>query len=328
MKRRDFLAAISGASASLAGWLPRAHAQQSAMPIIGFLRSTSLAASAHLIPPFRQGLKDLGYVEGENVAIDFHNADNQVDRLPALAEELVRRPVSVIVSNVLATLAAQVATTTVPIVFVTGSDPVKDGLVKSLSRPGGNITGVSFVSGALASKRLEMLLQLVPRATTVAMLFQLDTPEAVLEQKEVQAAAQALGLKPIVLDIQNSGDIEPAFATILARGAGALYVGTGPFMTTHRDTLTALAGRHAIPAAFALREFVLAGGLMSYGASIADAYRQAGRYTGRILKGERPGDLPVMQATKFDLSLNLKTAKALGLTVPDRMLVLADEVIE
>jgi putative ABC transport system substrate-binding protein len=260
--------------------------------------------------------------------IESRYADNQIDRLPALAEELARRPVNIIVANVLAALATKTAAGSVPLVFVTGSDPVKDGLVTSLNRPGGNITGISFVSGALASKRLEMLHQLVPKAPTVAMLFQLDTQEAVLEQQEVQAAAKAIGQQHIVLDVQSTSDIEPAFATIAARGAGALYVGTGPFMTTHREQLTALAARYAIPAAYPLREFVAVGGLMSYGSSIGDAYRLAGIYAARILKGEKPGELPVMQATKFELSLNLKTAKTLGLAVPDRVLALADEVIE
>jgi putative ABC transport system substrate-binding protein len=255
-------------------------------------------------------------------------ADNQIDRLPALVDELVRWPVNIIVANVLAALAAKNANTTVPILFVTGSDPVKDGLVASLNRPGGNVTGVSFVSGALATKRLEILRQLTPNATTIAMLVQLDADESVLEQREVQMAARANGQQLIVFDVNSAADIESAFATMAARGVGALYVGTGPFTTSHRELLTALAARNAIPAVYSLREFVAVGGLMSYGASITDAYRQAGVYAARILKGERPADLPVIQAAKFDFVLNLKAAKALGLTVPDRVHALVDEVIE
>jgi putative ABC transport system substrate-binding protein len=323
MRRRQFITLLGGAAA----YPLRARAQQS-MPIVGFLRSTSAAASTHVIPPFQKGLAEAGFTEGRDVAIEYRYGDNQVDRLPTLATELARRPVQVIVANVLGALATKTAAPSTPLVFVTGSDPVKDGLVTTLNRPGGVITGVSFVSGALASKRLEMLLQLLPKSTTIAMLFQLDTPEAVLEQQEVQATAQVIGLRFVIQDVQNPSDIEPAFATIVSRGAGALYVGTGPFMTTHRERLVTLAARHALPATYPLREFVQAGGLMSYGSSIGEAYRQAGLYTGRILRGEKPGDLPVMQATKFDLSLNMKTAKNLGLAIPDRVLALADEVIE
>jgi putative tryptophan/tyrosine transport system substrate-binding protein len=242
--------------------------------------------------------------------------------------ELVRHPVNVIVTNVLGALAAKNATTTVPILFVTGSDPVKDGLVTSLNRPGGNITGVSFVSGALATKRFEILRQLTPNAKTIAMLVQLDADESVLEQRGVQAAARATGQQLIVFDVNSAADIENAFATMATRGVGALYVGTGPFTTSHREQLTELAARNAIPAMYSLREFVAVGGLMSYGASITDAYRQAGIYAARILKGEKPADLPVMQSTKFDFVINLKAAKALGLTVPPSLIALADEVVE
>jgi ABC-type uncharacterized transport system substrate-binding protein len=323
MRRRHFICLLGGTLA----WPFTARAQQS-MPVIGFLRSTPAGPFAHLVMAFRQGLSEAGYVEGKNVTIEQRWADNQIDRLPALVDELVRRPVTVIVANVLAALAAKNATTTVPILFVTGSDPVKDGLVASLNRPGGNVTGVSHVSGALATKRLEILRQLTPNATTIAMLVQLDAAESVLEQREVQAAAQASGQQLIVFDVNSAADIETAFATMAARGVGALYVGTGAFTNSYRALLTALATRNAIPALYPLRDFVAAGGLMSYGASIADAYRQVGIYAARILKGERPADLPVIQAVKFDFVLNLSAAKALGLTLPDRVLALADEVIE
>ena len=325
MRRREFMSLLGGA---VIGWPFAAHAQQPTMPVIGFLRSTPLNTSTSFVAAFRQGMKESGFNEGQNVAVEFRSADNQIDRLPALVDELVRQPVSVIVANVLAALAAKNATATVPILFVTGSDPVKDGLVASLNRPGGNVTGVSFVSGALATKRLEILRQLTPNATTIAMLVQLDTPESVREQREVQAAAQATGQKLIVFDVNSAADIESAFATMATRGVAALYVGTSPFTTSYRELLTALAARNGIPAMYSLREFVAVGGLMSYGASITDAYRQVGIYAARILKGEKPADLPVIQAAKFDFVLNLKTAKTLGLKVPPALIALADEVIE
>jgi putative ABC transport system substrate-binding protein len=325
MRRREFITLLSSAAAA---WPFAVRAQQSAMPVVGFLRSTPRDLSLPLIAAFRQGLMESGFDEGQNVAIEFLYADNQIDRLPGLVDELVRRPVNVIVANVLAALAAKNATTTIPILFVTGSDPVKDGLVASLNRPGGNITGVSFVSGALGTKRLEILRQLTPNAKTIAMLVQLDADESVLEQRQVQAAARATDQQLIVFNVDSAADIENAFATMVTRGVGALYVGTGPFTTSHRERLAELAARNAIPAMYPLRQFVAVGGLMSYGASINDAYRQAGIYAARILKGERPADLPVMQATKFNFVFNLKAAKALGLAVPERVLSLADEVIE
>jgi len=325
MRRREFITFLSGAAAA---WPFAVRAQQLATPVIGFLRSTSLDSSTSLIAAFRQGLKESGFNEGQNVAVEFRFADNKIDRLPGLVDEFIRRPVNVIVTNVLGALAAKDATRTVPILFVTGSDPVKDGLVASLNRPGGNITGVSFVSGALAKKRLEILRQLKPNAKTIAILVQLDADESVLEQREVQAAARATGQQLIVFDVNSAADIESAFATMATRGVDALYVGTGPFTNSYREQLTESAARVKIPAMYSLREFVAVGGLMSYGASITDAYRQAGIYAARILRGARPADLPVIQATKFDLVLNLKTAKALGLTLPDRVLALATEVIE
>ena len=324
MRRREFMAGLSG----VAAWSLAAHAQQPAMPVIGFLRSTTADGFAHLVAAFRQGLKEAGFVEGQNVAVEYHYADNQIDRLPALVADLVRRPVAVIVGNVAPALAARAATTTVPIVFVTGSDPVQDGLVASLNRPGGNVTGVSFFSGVLGAKRLELLRQLVPRATTIALLVNPNNPNTEADRRDVQAAAQATGQQLIILDVNSDRDIETAFATFVQRGAGALHAGAGAFMNSHRERIIALAARHALPTSYAQRETVVAGGLMSYGTSITDAYRQVGIYAGRILKGEKPADLPVMRGTKFEFVLNLKTAKALGLEVPDRLLALADEVIE
>jgi len=323
MKRRELITLLGGAAAA---WPRLAQAQQPAVPVIGFLRSTSLAFSATMVAAFRQGLTAAGFNEGQNVAIEYRYADNQLDRLPGLVAELIRLPVAVIVANVNAALAAKAATTTVPIVFATGSDPVVDGLVASLNRPGGNVTGVSFVAG-LGAKRLEMLRQLVPTAATIAMLVGTDTLEARIERRDVELAAQALGQQLIIAPVSSEGEFDGAFTSIVGRGAKALLVGSGPFLTTNRERVVALAVRHAIPAIYALREFVEVGGLISYGASIVEAYRQVSIYAGRVLKGEKPADLPVMQSTKFDLVINLKTAKALGL-VPPTLLAIADEVIE
>jgi putative ABC transport system substrate-binding protein len=331
MKRREFITILGGAAvARTALWPLAARAQQPAMPVIGFLRSTPQAAFTNVVVALREGLKEAGFVEGQNVAIEYRYADNQNDRLPALAADLIRRPVAVIVGNTPSARAAQAATTAVPIVFVTGSDPVRDGLVASLNRPGGNATGVVFFSGLLGAKRLELLRQVAPRATAIGVLVNLNpnTPETEAGRRDVQAAAQAIGQQLVILEVRSVRDIETAFATLVQRGAGALHVGSGSFLTSNRERIVALAAHHALPASFDGREAVDAGGLMSYGASITDAYRQAGVYTARILKGEKPGDLPVMQATKFEFVLNLKTAKTLGLEVSDRVLALADEVIE
>ena len=325
MKRREFIAALAGAAASLP---LAARAQQPAMPVIGFLRSTALADSSGFVTAFRQGLKDANFVEGQNVAIEFRWAEGQKDRLPALAAELIRRPVDVIVGDAVAMIAAKAATTTIPIVFAAGGDPVGDGLVANLNRPGGNVTGVHFFAGVLGAKRLELLRELVPGAKTVAMLVYPNTRNTEAERKDVQAAAQALGQQLIVVDAASDRDIDTAFATFVQRGAGALIAGSSPFMTLHNKQVIALAARHRLPTVYTLREFAEAGGLMSYGAGIADAYHQLGVYTGRILKGERPGDLPVMRSTKFEFVINLKTARALGLSVPPTLLATADEVLE
>jgi putative ABC transport system substrate-binding protein len=305
-----------------------ARAQQPAQPVVGFLRSTSLAPFQNLVPAFGQGLKEAGFVEGQNVAIEYRYADNQRDRLPALVAELLRQPVAVIVVNGGAVLAAKAATTTVPIVFATGADPVKDGLVASLNRPGGNITGVSWLGAQVGAKRLELLRQIVPKTTAIGMLEDLDSPGTEPERKDVQAAAQAIGVQLIIIDVSSDRDIETALTSFVQRGAGALLVGAGAFVTSKRESIAALAARHAIPAMYVEREGVVAGGLMSYGPSQSEAYRQAGIYAGRILKGEKPADLPVMQSTKFEFVLNLKTAKALGLAVPMIIQMTADEVIE
>jgi putative ABC transport system substrate-binding protein len=325
VKRREFITLLGGA---VAAWPLAARAQQSGAPVIGFLRSQSLSGSSYVVPAFLHGLKEAGFTEGQNVSIEFRYADNQVGLLPALARELIDRQAAAVVANVLGALAVKQASATIPIVFVTGSDPVSDGLVTSLNRPGANVTGISFISGALGAKRFEMLRQLVPPGTTIAMLAEVDTEEAAAERKEVEAAAERIGQQLAVYAVTGVADFEPAFASILQRRAGALLIGAGPMLTSHREEVVALAARHALPAFYSLREFPAVGGLMSYGASITDAYRQAGVYAGRILKGQSPGDLPVMQATKFEFVINLNTAKMLGVTIPPTLLALADEVIE
>ena len=325
MKRRDFITLLGGAAAT---WPVVARGQQASMPVISLFNSGNQATNAKNLTTFRQGLKETGFVEGQNVAIEFRWADNQFDRLADLATDVIARRPAVIVSNTLAALRLKAATTTIPIVFTTGSDPVRDGLVISMSRPGGNITGVVFITGTLGAKRLELLRQFVPKATKIAMLVYPGTPETEAERKDVQAAAQVMGRQVDFLEVRTTGDVETAFEMLTSRQANALLIGTGPFTTNYRGLLVALAARHAIPTMYSNREFVEVGGLMGYGASLPDAYHQAGLYTGRILKGEKPGDLPVVQSSKFEFVINLNAAKALGLEFHPQLLATADEVIE
>jgi ABC-type uncharacterized transport system substrate-binding protein len=325
MRRREFITLISSA----AMWPFAARAQQAAMPVVGLLRSTPAAPFAHLVAALRQGLGDEGFVEGRNVAIEQRHADNQLDRLPGLAAELVRRQVSVIVCNVVAVYAARAATATIPIVFVTGADPVKGGLVASLNRPEANLTGVTFFGGSqLNAKRLELLRDLVSKAAVFAVLGDVNYPEFEAELPAVEAVGRALGRQIVVVKVSSEREFEEAFAKIVQAGAEALLVSGSPVFTSQRRTLVALAARHAIPAIYDQRDFVVDGGLMSYSASFTGAYRQAGTYVGKILKGAKPSELPVVQPTTLEFVLNLKTAKALGLDVPPSIQLRADEVIE
>ena len=327
MKRRDFIAGLSGAVA-----LPlTARAQQPVMPVIGFLDSRSPDTLADRLRGFRQGLKDNGFVEGENVIIVFRWAENQMDRLPALADELVRRPAAVIVASggVAVTLAAKAATTTIPIVFLTSADPVSLGFVASFARPGGNLTGINFFTRELAAKQLELLRELVPATTRVAVLVNPANAVATeITLRGVERAARAMGLQIQAAHASTSREIDAAFATLARERPDALFVAEDAFLNSRRLQVSLLAMRHAIPAIYGGREHAEAGGLMSYGSNITDAYRQVGAYTGRILKGGKPADMPVVQADRFELVVNNQTARSLGLTVPQTLLTSADDVIE
>jgi putative ABC transport system substrate-binding protein len=326
MQRREFITLLGGAVAT---WPFAARAQQPAMPVIGFLRSTTAAEAAHVVTVFGQGLKEAGFVEGYNVGIEFRLADGQNDRLRALADDLVRRQVAVIVASASpSALAAKAATTSIPIVFTTGLDPVALGLVASLNRPGGNLTGVTTLAGELELKRLELLHELVPTATDVGLLVNPTNPGADIRSKGLQAAASARGLRLHVLHASSERDFDAVFKSLLQLRASAFLISPDALFTSQSQRLGALTVRHALPALYQFRAFAVAGGLISYGGSVAESHRQAGIYTGRILKGEKPAELPVQQATKIEMILNLKTAKALGLTVPDTLLARADEVIE
>src|SRR6476660_6272694 len=326
MRRRDFISLLGGA---VTVWPLAGRAQQPAMPMIGFLSSGSPRPYQHLVAGFQQGLKETGYVEGQNVAIEYRWAEGHNDRLPGMAADLVRRKVNVVAAlTTPAALAAEAATTTIPIIFDTAGDPVRLGLVASLHRPGRNITGITQLGSELVAKRLGLLRDLIPTATMIGLLVNPTDPRSKTQIKDMQEAARALALQIHVLNASTEGEINSAFAKLAELRAGALIVGTGELFNSRPEQLVRLAARQAVPVIYQAREFAAAGGLMSYGASRTDAYRQAGIYTGRVLKGEKPADLPVVQSSKFEFVINLKTAKALGLSIPSGVLAIADEVFE
>ena len=325
MKRREFITLLGG---SAVAWPLAARAQQAAMPVIGFLNGGSSWEYAQMADAFRKGLGEIGYIEGRNVWIEYRWAEGRYERLPALAADLVRRQVSVIASNTPASPIAKAATTSIPIVFLTSADPVAAGLVASLNRPGGNLTGVAVLNVEVGPKRLELLHEAVPAASVVALLINPTHPTAEAQSRDMQAAARSLGLQLHALHASTERDFDTAFARLVQLRAGALIIGADAFFINQSEQLAALALRHAVPAIATYREFVAAGGMMSYGGDLADSFRIMGVYSGRILKGEKAADLPVQQETKFALIINLKTAKALGLTVPLSLLGRADEVIE
>jgi putative ABC transport system substrate-binding protein len=326
MRRRDFITLLGGAAA----WPLAARAQQPAVPVIGWVHGGSAGAYAQFMPPFHEGLRELGYIEGQNVAIHYRWVEGHYERLPDFIADLVRREVSVIFAfGTPVALAAKAATTTIPIVFEVGGDPVALELVTSFNRPGGNLTGVSLLNVEVVTKRLELLHEMAPTADLVALLVNPNNPrQTEAETKQLAEAAHRIGLRLQVLNASSEGEFDAAFASLQQQGARALIVQSDPMFTVRHDRLVTLAARYAIPTIYGRREFVESGGLMSYADNLASAYRQVGIYVGRILKGDRPADLPVMQPTKFELVINLKTAKALGLTVLDKLLAVADEVIE
>jgi ABC-type uncharacterized transport system substrate-binding protein len=331
VKRRAFITLLGGAAAA---WPLAARAQQTAMPVVGFLSGYPAESFAPETQPyaaaFRQGLSETGYSDGHNVTIEYRWAENQPSRLPVLAAELVRRKVAVIAATggTASALAAKAATATIPIVFTGGTDPVAIGLVASLNRPGGNVTGVTFLANVLAAKRVELVNEVTPRASLIGLLVNPDNPNAVSETSDMETATRAIGKRSVLLRASTDRELDAAFTSLADQRANALAIAGDTFFLSRREQLVALVARYAVPASYPSREFVVAGGLMSYGASITDMYRQVGVYTGRILNGAKPADLPVMQPTKFELTINLKTAKALGLQMPDKLLVAADEVIE
>jgi putative ABC transport system substrate-binding protein len=329
VRRRAFITLLGGAAAAPVCWPLTARAQQQQVPVIGYLHSASPGPFAPFVVAFRQGLREAGFVDGQNVAIEYRWAEGRFDRLPAMATELVERRVSLIVAQggTPAALAAKAAGT-IPIVFSTGGDPVKEGLVASLSRPGGNVTGISVLTAQLAAKRLEIMREVVPKADVIAMLANPANIPSRMQVQDAQEAARALGVAIHVLEASSPGDFEPAFAALARLQIGALVVGADPYFHSQRERIVALAARHAVPAIYEWREFAESGGLMSYGTNLAESYRLVGLYAGRILKGAKPADLPVMQATTVELVVNLRTAKTLGLTIPTPLLGRADVVIE
>jgi ABC-type uncharacterized transport system substrate-binding protein len=326
MRRREFITLLGGVATA---WPLAARAQQPAVPVIGLLLGSSAAALGPQVAAFHEGLRQAGFTEGQNVAVEYRYVEGKLDRFPALASDLVDRRVAVIVAGTpTGALAAKQATTTIPIVFTVGSDPVEIGLVASLNRPGGNMTGVYQFTAGLEAKRLGLLHELAPSATTIAALIHTNYPSAETQVRDVQEGAARLGVQPLIIRADDGRDFKTAFSTIIQQQVRALLVCASPFFNARRQLLVLMAARHALPAIYEWREFAAAGGLMSYGTVLADAYRQAGVYAGRILKGEKPADLPVVQVTKFELVINLNTAKALDLDVPPMLLARADEVIE